>query len=96
MLVCCIERRPQQIAQASDHVDRTALLTAPHKPRYGMQCIEEEMWLELSLQGLQLGPCQFPLQLRCSNLFLPVARVVVLRVAQNDDEPVNLHPVIEG
>ncbi len=54
-----------------------------------MQCVEQKMWIQLHLQGLELGLGQALLQFRRPEFALPVFPVIIEGLAHRDNHPVD-------
>src|ERR1700752_672621 len=60
-----------------------------------MECVEEEVWMDLHFQGFQLRLHELGAQLRSLQLAFAKTVVITECVAHTDDEPVKEHPFVE-
>src|ERR1051325_773005 len=88
------ECKAQEVAETRDHLAGGFSVPAQQR-RDRMQGIEKEVRMDLHLQRFQLRLHQLGAKLRSLQLVLAITVVVVERVAQQQDEPVNEHPAIE-
>ncbi len=89
-----IERGAQQVRQARDHAVRR-LDVAVHLGRDRVQCVEQEVRMQLALQRLQVGFGEPRAQLRGRELAFLRLAMEVERVTEADDGPVGHHLPVE-
>src|SRR5262249_51527146 len=82
-----LQSQSQQVAQPRDH-PLGGFHVAAHQRRDGVQRVEEEMWMQLHFQRLQLSLRQLGLQLRRLQFVRAVFPIVIESVNRAQDRVV--------
>ena len=81
------KRAAQQLGELGQHQLGTVRII-PHQPRYGIQGVEQEMRVQLHLEGLDLGTSELHFELRGAKLPGTRHTVVPCNVDRGNDPPV--------
>ena len=76
-----LDGRPQEVAEAEQHLERAVMILQTNERGDRVQRIEQEVRLDLELQRVQLRARKLGFEARLTELELPRAAVLVIRTA---------------